>query len=120
VSPRNHVIGRVTITGVLVEGVCVTRVFHCKTPVAAGNGGVRVQHCYISLDSYNANDTVCVLIARSSGLNAIAEGRGSLFKRLGAVVILRVKSKEPIDVLVALLPGRVEGKENRRLRNKFL
>jgi hypothetical protein len=52
-------------------------------------------------------DFVLVLIARSSGLNAIAEGRGSLFERLGAVVVFRVKSKELIGVLVALLPGRV-------------
>jgi hypothetical protein len=95
VSPRNQVIGGVTTSGVIVEGVCVTSVFHCETPVAPGHGGVRVQHCYIRLDSYNANralcDTVCVLIARSSGLNAIAEGRGSLFERPGAVVVLRVK-----------------------------
>jgi hypothetical protein len=124
VSPRNQVIGGVTTSGVIVEGVCVTSVFHCETPVAPGHGGVRVQHCYIRLDSYNANralcDTVCVLIARSSGLNAIAEGRGSLFERPGAVVVLRVKSKEPIGVFVALLPGQVEGKENRRLGIKFL
>jgi hypothetical protein len=111
VPPRNHVIGRVTISGVIVEGVCVTRVFHCETQVGAGNGGIRVQDRYVRLDSYDTNralcDTIRVLIARSSGLNAIAEGRGSLFKRLGAVVVLRVKSKEPIDVFVALLPGRV-------------
>jgi hypothetical protein len=118
------VIGRVTISRVIIEGVCVTRVFHCETPVAAGNGGVWVQHRYVRLDRYNANRTLCytvhVLFASSSWLNAIAEGRGSLFKCLGAVVFLRVKSKEPIGVLVALLPGRMEGKENRRLRNKFL
>jgi hypothetical protein len=111
VPPRNQMIGRVTISRVKVEGVCVTRVFHCETPVAAGDGRVRVQHRNVCLDSYDVNralcDTVRVLIARSCGLNAIAEGRGSLFKRLGAVVILRVKSKEPISVLVALLPGRV-------------
>jgi hypothetical protein len=109
VPPRNQVIGRVTISRVIVEGVCVTRVFHCETPVAAGDGRVRVQHRYVRLYSYDTNralcDTVRVLIARSSGLNAIAEGRGSLFKRLGAVVVLRVKCS--ISVLVALLPGRV-------------
>jgi hypothetical protein len=109
---------------VIFEGVCVTSVLHCETPVAPGNRGVRIKHRYIRLDSYNTNralcDTVRVLIARSSRLNAIAEGRGSLFERLGAVVVFRVKSKGPIGVLVALLPGRVEGKENRRLENKFL
>jgi hypothetical protein len=42
VPPRNHVIGRVTISRVTVEGVCVTRIFHCETPVAVGYGGVRV------------------------------------------------------------------------------
>jgi hypothetical protein len=107
VPPRNQVIGRVTTSRVIVEGVCITRVFHCETPVAAGNGGVRVQHRYVCLDSYDTNRALCDTVRRSSGLNAIAEGRGSLFKRLGAVVVLRVKSKEPISVLVALLPGRV-------------
>jgi hypothetical protein len=106
------------------QGVCVTSVLHRETPVALGDGGFQVQLCYIRLDSDDPNralcDTVLVLIARSSRFNVIAEGRGSLFECFRAVVVLRVESKEPVGVLVTLLPGRVEGKENRRLRNKFL
>ena len=71
-------IGRVVVTGVNVEGVCVTAILHCEIPVASGNRENGIEHDNIGLDCYDTDrafgDTVGVFVAGRSLLDEITEG----------------------------------------------
>lgn len=117
------VVRRVINARVGVERVSVTSISHGKIPILPGNGGEGVEHGYVGLDCDDANsafsDTVCVLIALRGTFEPIAKGRCDLKEGFRAVVALRIESDEAVNIVVLVLPGRVEGKENGDFGDKF-
>jgi hypothetical protein len=59
------------------------------------------------------SDTLSNLIAGRSGLNPLAGSGGGLHEGDTEVALFGIESKEPIGVLMALLPVRMKGKNDR-------
>jgi hypothetical protein len=123
VPTSDVVVGRIIDARVGVERVSVASISHCKIPILRGNGGEGVEHGYVGLDCDDANsafsDTVCMLVSLRCTLESISKGRCDLKEGFRAVVALRIESDEAVDIVVLILPGRVEGKENRDFGDKF-
>jgi hypothetical protein len=82
-----------------------------------------VEHGYVGLDCDDANsafgDTVCLLVSLRGTLEPISKGLCDLKEGFRAIVALRIESDEAVNIVVLILPGRVEGKENRDFGDKF-
>ena len=101
----------------------VAGVGHSKIPVLVGHRMERVKHCDVCLNSDDTNstlsNTVSEFVSLGCAFKSIPERGRDYEESLRAIVAFGVDANETVYVLVLILPGRMEGKENGEFVDKF-
>ena len=101
----------------------LTGVGHSKIPVLVGHRREKVKHCDVCLNSDDTNSTlsnaVSEFVSLGCAFKSIPERGRDYEESLRAIVAFGVDANETVYVLVLILPGRMEGKENGEFVDKF-